>query len=111
MSTMTSATMAAAADAVLQGLPPQWSALLQISGISKNEIARNPQAMVDVLGFFTETTGGGGQVQVHPPPGRAIRSDAVVCLQQPTVQTKYMEDRPRDDKSSPKVNGSKVGGR
>ncbi|EDQ91551.1 uncharacterized protein MONBRDRAFT_6420, partial [Monosiga brevicollis MX1] len=41
------------------GLPPQWSALLQISGISKNEIARNPQAMVDVLGFYTEDIGGG----------------------------------------------------
>lgn len=37
-----------------QGLPPQWHALLQVSGITKNEIARNPQAMVDVLGFYTE---------------------------------------------------------
>eukprot|EP00045_Choanoeca_perplexa_P002078 m.22947 g.22947 ORF g.22947 m.22947 type:complete len:490 (-) comp11308_c0_seq1:77-1546(-) len=71
------------------GLPPQWSALLQISGISKNEIARNPQAMVDVLGFFTETSGGGGP--------------------QATVQTKYMgaDERPREDKPSPQVNGGK----
>lgn len=36
------------------GLPPQWSALLQVSGITKKEIAKNPQAMVDVLGFYTE---------------------------------------------------------
>eukprot|EP00056_Hartaetosiga_gracilis_P009027 m.129416 g.129416 ORF g.129416 m.129416 type:complete len:494 (+) comp13046_c3_seq1:111-1592(+) len=36
------------------GLPPQWSALLQVSGISKKEIAKNPQAMVDVLGFYAE---------------------------------------------------------
>eukprot|EP00049_Salpingoeca_infusionum_P007768 m.126081 g.126081 ORF g.126081 m.126081 type:complete len:486 (+) comp13817_c0_seq1:112-1569(+) len=38
------------------GLPPQWSALLQVSGITKKEIAKNPQAMVDVLGFYTEGT-------------------------------------------------------
>lgn len=36
------------------GLPEQWSALLQVSGISKKEIAKNPQAMIDVLGFYTE---------------------------------------------------------
>lgn len=28
---------------LLQGLPDQWSALLQVSGISKKEIAKNPQ--------------------------------------------------------------------
>ncbi|EGD80891.1 STE/STE20/PAKA protein kinase [Salpingoeca rosetta] len=40
------------------GLPPQWSALLQVSGITKKEIAKNPQAMVDVLGFYTEDVQG-----------------------------------------------------
>ena len=37
-----------------QGLPDQWSSLLQVSGISKTEIAKNPQGMLDVLGFYTE---------------------------------------------------------
>eukprot|EP00053_Salpingoeca_punica_P006690 m.62773 g.62773 ORF g.62773 m.62773 type:complete len:508 (-) comp13809_c1_seq1:47-1570(-) len=36
------------------GLPEQWSSLLQVSGISKNEIAKNPQGMLDVLEFYTE---------------------------------------------------------
>eukprot|EP00039_Didymoeca_costata_P018513 m.333764 g.333764 ORF g.333764 m.333764 type:complete len:495 (-) comp17218_c0_seq1:436-1920(-) len=36
------------------GLPEQWSSLLQVSGISKTEIAKNPQGMLDVLGFYTE---------------------------------------------------------
>lgn len=40
----------------LQGLPDQWSTLLQVSGISKKEIAKNPQKMLDVLGFYTEET-------------------------------------------------------
>eukprot|EP00730_Choanoeca_flexa_P002377 TRINITY_DN11028_c0_g1_i1.p1 TRINITY_DN11028_c0_g1~~TRINITY_DN11028_c0_g1_i1.p1 ORF type:complete len:481 (+),score=95.73 TRINITY_DN11028_c0_g1_i1:155-1597(+) len=69
------------------GLPPQWSALLQISGISKNEIARNPQAMVDVLGFYTQDIGG----------------------EQPQVQTKFMaEDRSQEHKSTPQVNAPKA---
>nr|BAI94587.1 serine/threonine-protein kinase PAK [Monosiga ovata] len=39
------------------GLPEQWSALLQVSGISKKEIAKNPQGMLDVLEYYTESTG------------------------------------------------------
>lgn len=41
------------------GLPDQWSALLQVSGITKNEIAKNPQGVVDVLNFYTEDVQGG----------------------------------------------------
>lgn len=37
------------------GLPEQWSALLQVSGISKKELAKNPQGMLDVLEYYTET--------------------------------------------------------
>eukprot|EP01135_Chromosphaera_perkinsii_P011625 Nk52_evm8s2462 gene=Nk52_evmTU8s2462 len=36
------------------GLPTQWKALLESSGISKNEQTMNPQAVIDVLDFFTE---------------------------------------------------------
>eukprot|EP00052_Salpingoeca_macrocollata_P003851 m.38083 g.38083 ORF g.38083 m.38083 type:complete len:477 (-) comp13716_c0_seq2:48-1478(-) len=36
------------------GLPEQWSKLLQVSGITKKEIAKNPQGMLDVLEFYTE---------------------------------------------------------
>eukprot|EP00042_Codosiga_hollandica_P049742 m.583060 g.583060 ORF g.583060 m.583060 type:complete len:477 (+) comp57951_c0_seq2:356-1786(+) len=36
------------------GLPEKWTALLSISGISKKEVAQNPQGLLDVLGFFTE---------------------------------------------------------
>ncbi len=40
--------------AAAQGLPEQWSALLQVSGISKTELAQNPQGMLDVLEFYTD---------------------------------------------------------
>ena len=49
------------------GLPDQWNKLLQVSGITKAEVAANPQGIVDVLGFYTEDVqgqkpGGGGAV-------------------------------------------------
>jgi len=40
------------------GLPDQWSKLLQVSGITRNEMAQNPQGLVDVLGFYTEDVQG-----------------------------------------------------
>lgn len=36
------------------GLPEQWQSLLSVAGISKAEMAKNPQGMLDVLGFYTE---------------------------------------------------------
>jgi hypothetical protein len=33
----------------LQGLPPEWQAMLSSSGITKEEVAAHPQAVVDVL--------------------------------------------------------------
>lgn len=55
------------------GLPDQWRSLLQVSGLTKEEISKNPQGMLDVLGFYTESAG-------HPNGGPAA-SD---------VQGKYM---------------------
>ncbi|KAH6576467.1 hypothetical protein BASA61_005266 [Batrachochytrium salamandrivorans] len=37
-----------------QGLPKEWNLLLEQSNISKDEMAQNPQVVIDVLGFFTE---------------------------------------------------------
>ncbi|KAI8900569.1 kinase-like domain-containing protein [Globomyces pollinis-pini] len=35
-----------------EGLPTSWKAILQQSSISKEEMANNPQVVLDVLGFF-----------------------------------------------------------
>ncbi|KAH8556682.1 Pak2 protein [Umbelopsis sp. PMI_123] len=37
------------------GLPEEWQTLLQHSGISKREQVQNPQAVLDVIGFYQET--------------------------------------------------------
>lgn len=37
----------------LQGMPEAWSKLLQHSGITSAEKKKNPQAVVDVLKFYT----------------------------------------------------------
>lgn len=37
-----------------QGLPPQWSKLLTSSAITKEEAARHPEAVLDVLQFYTQ---------------------------------------------------------
>ncbi|WVQ83980.1 hypothetical protein IAT38_006125 [Cryptococcus sp. DSM 104549] len=42
------------------GLPPQWSKLLTSSAITKEEAARNPEAVLDVLQFYTQQQAGQG---------------------------------------------------
>jgi Protein kinase domain/P21-Rho-binding domain len=37
-----------------RGLPPQWDAMLSVSGITKEQVASNPQAVLDVLTFHME---------------------------------------------------------
>ncbi|RKO86045.1 kinase-like domain-containing protein, partial [Blyttiomyces helicus] len=41
------------------GLPKEWKSLLDSSNISKEEMSKNPQAVLDVLEFYTENMGGG----------------------------------------------------
>jgi hypothetical protein len=47
-----------------QGLPPEWRAMLDSSGITRAEVAANPQAVLDVLQFHME----------GPPPKIPTRS-------------------------------------
>lgn len=37
------------------GLPDQWNKMIRDSGISKQDQASNPQAVLDVIGFMTDT--------------------------------------------------------
>ncbi|KAJ3041945.1 signal transducing kinase of the PAK [Rhizophlyctis rosea] len=41
------------------GLPKEWQVLLQEAGISKQDQAANPQAVIDIMGFYSEHAGGG----------------------------------------------------
>ncbi|GJJ78186.1 p21-activated kinase 1 [Entomortierella parvispora] len=40
------------------GLPKEWQQLLQESGISKQDQAAHPQAVIDIIGFYTDTQEG-----------------------------------------------------
>ncbi|KAF9099803.1 signal transducing kinase of the PAK [Mortierella sp. AM989] len=40
------------------GLPKEWQQLLQDSGISKQDQAANPQAVIDIIGFYTDSQEG-----------------------------------------------------
>ncbi|KAK9449071.1 kinase-like domain-containing protein [Limtongia smithiae] len=39
------------------GLPPEWKKLLADSGISQSEQENNPQAVMDIVAYFSDTTG------------------------------------------------------
>ena len=43
-----------AATGAFEGLPPAWKALLNKSQITKEDMASNPQAIIEVLGFFAD---------------------------------------------------------
>ncbi|WWD22031.1 hypothetical protein CI109_106519 [Kwoniella shandongensis] len=49
------------------GLPPQWSKLLTSSAITKEEAARHPEAVLDVLQFYTQQQMGQGGGDYQPP--------------------------------------------
>ncbi|KAI9329399.1 kinase-like domain-containing protein [Obelidium mucronatum] len=40
------------------GLPKEWQKLLQDAGISKQDQEANPQAMIDIMGFYNDKTAG-----------------------------------------------------
>ncbi|KAI1305403.1 signal transducing kinase of the PAK [Mortierella claussenii] len=40
------------------GLPKEWQQLLQESGISKQDQAAHPQAVIDIIGFYTDSQEG-----------------------------------------------------
>nr|XP_019008788.1 STE/STE20/PAKA protein kinase [Kwoniella pini CBS 10737]OCF47569.1 STE/STE20/PAKA protein kinase [Kwoniella pini CBS 10737] len=50
------------------GLPPQWSKLLTSSAITREEAARHPEAVLDVLQFYTQQQMGQGDYQRPSAP-------------------------------------------
>ncbi|KAK0557219.1 hypothetical protein OC846_000670 [Tilletia horrida] len=51
------------------GLPREWQQLLQDSGISKQDQEANPQAVMDIVAFYQETTGAGMGIGLGAAPG------------------------------------------
>lgn len=85
-----------------QGLPPQWSKLLTSSAITKEEAARNPEAVLDALQFYTHQMNGNVAEQTPqsipslPAPSRttstaAMRFEGVGLAGQPQHQHQERE--------------------
>ncbi|KAI8799360.1 kinase-like domain-containing protein [Cladochytrium replicatum] len=53
---------------LFSGLPGDWRSLLESSNISKEEMSKNPQAVLDVLEFYTENMKSQQQDMISPPP-------------------------------------------
>ncbi|KAI9205523.1 kinase-like domain-containing protein [Polychytrium aggregatum] len=45
------------------GLPKEWQTLLQEAGITKEQQQKNPQAVLDIIGFYSEAINGGQDVK------------------------------------------------
>lgn len=59
------------------GLPKEWKSLLQTSKITQEEMTKNPQAVLDVLEFYTETFGGKTLTNGRSKPSNGmIRSES-----------------------------------
>ncbi|KAI8799361.1 kinase-like domain-containing protein [Cladochytrium replicatum] len=52
------------------GMPKDWSNLLERSNISKEEMSKNPQAVLDVLEFYTATLSRSRDDAIMPAPKR-----------------------------------------
>ncbi|KUJ20013.1 putative Serine/threonine-protein kinase CLA4 [Mollisia scopiformis] len=48
------------------GLPPEWSKLLNSSAITKEDYERNPQAVFEVLEFYTDITKRANEPETYP---------------------------------------------
>lgn len=57
------------------GLPDEWAKLLNASAITKEDYAKNPQAVIEVLEFYSKEaarTGEMDQYNVCPPPSQVL---------------------------------------
>src|SRR5271169_7062619 len=48
------------------GLPDEWAKLLNASAITKEDYARNPQAVIEVLEFYSKETARAGEMDNYP---------------------------------------------
>lgn len=85
---------------IIQGLPDQWNTLLKHSKITEEDAAKNPQAVLDVLQFFTEQAkDDSGHFEVGDVAEQ--QKDWVAPLQQPKPKPSQSSPTPRRVKTPP----------
>ncbi|KAJ3345736.1 Protein kinase [Entophlyctis luteolus] len=70
------------------GLPREWKTLLDASNLSRDEISKNPQAVLDVLEFYTENLQSQGMMPASPTATAAV----MMFKQQQQQQQLFGED-------------------
>ncbi|KAF9543915.1 signal transducing kinase of the PAK [Mortierella hygrophila] len=94
------------------GLPKEWQQLLQESGISKQDQAAHPQAVIDIIGFYTDSQEGKQNDAVwqkfgHNPadskPGKPSPSSTVSSTSSQKPQTpKEEREKPTPPPTAPR---------
>ncbi|KAF8981926.1 signal transducing kinase of the PAK, partial [Entomortierella lignicola] len=80
------------------GLPKEWQQLLQESGISKQDQAANPQAVIDIIGFYTDSQEGKQNDAVWKKfghnPQESKSSSSSVSSKQSQKDDRVVRDKP-----------------
>ncbi|KAF9979517.1 signal transducing kinase of the PAK [Mortierella antarctica] len=83
------------------GLPKEWQQLLQESGISKQDQAANPQAVIDIIGFYTDSQKGKQNDEVWNKFGHNPADTKPLKPSSSSSKQSSKEDRASRDKSTP----------
>ncbi|KAF9964652.1 signal transducing kinase of the PAK [Mortierella alpina] len=83
------------------GLPKEWQQLLQESGISKQDQAANPQAVIDIIGFYTDSQKGKQNDEVWNKFGHNPADTKPLKPSSSSSKQSSKEDRATRDKSTP----------
>ncbi|KAF9098394.1 signal transducing kinase of the PAK [Mortierella sp. AM989] len=78
------------------GLPKEWQQLLQESGISKQDQAAHPQAVIDIIGFYTDSQEGKQNDAVWKKFGHTTDPKS----SKPVAPSKQYPPSPKGDRSS-----------
>lgn len=86
------------------GLPKEWQQLLQSSGISKEDQAANPQAVMDIVAFYQDATQGAaeddvwrkfGGAHTHSTAGSGHESRSTTAENSPVIRNDGFYEKPR----------------
>ncbi|ORY76134.1 Pkinase-domain-containing protein [Neocallimastix californiae] len=79
-------------NGIFTGLPKEWKQLLDASSISKEEMTKNPQAVLDVLEFYTDQLSQNNDVMKAPEEPRHPQNNIPIKSMQ--SQNKYVNGNP-----------------
>ncbi|KAF9346335.1 signal transducing kinase of the PAK [Mortierella sp. AD094] len=87
------------------GLPKEWQQLLQESGISKQDQAAHPQAVIDIIGFYTDSQEGKQNDAVWKKFGHT--TDATKSPK-PAVPSKQQQQQQQQQQQHPSSKGDRL---